>query len=338
MANKQNNADNAILMAVLQDIQSIFSGNPVGSAASTAAIAQADIKRDRADKQDIHRIVANQILSPLDKIKNQFIEYPQLSKKLGINPEEINETNLEEVADIIYSYLKDEGIISFAQGGQFETQENWIEVQIGNKTYNLLVAETDEEKERGLQDVESMEPNEGMLFDYSDDPQASISFWMKNTTIPLDIIFVNQDGVVISVKQGEPLSEELITEDSEFVSCVIELNINSGVQPGDKTDLFDELVSEEAPEEQPEELEESEEDEYSNVPINVLHVYGPDGDIQAYLQGGERIFSRKSTKVIIRKAKKCYMTKEDKDYKDLGRYVFDEMRRQDGREPEYVDN
>lgn len=338
MASKQNNADNAVLMAVLQDIQSIFSGNPVGSAASTAAIAQADIKRDRADKQDIHRIVANQILSPIDKIKNQFIEYPQLSEKLGINPEEINETNLEEVADIIYSYLKDEGVISFAQGGQFETQENWIEVQIGDKIYNLLVAETEEEKERGLQDVESMESNEGMLFDYSDDPQASISFWMKNTTIPLDIIFVNQDGVVISVKQGEPLSEKLITEDSEFVSCVIELNINSGVQPGDKTDLFEELASEEAPEEQPEELEESEEDEYLDVPINALHVYGPDGDIQAYLQGGERIFSRKSTKVIIRKAKKCYMTKEDKDYKDLGRYVFGEMQRQDGREPEYVDN
>lgn len=212
---------------------------------------------------------------------------------------------------------------------------NSIYVQIGNQVFNLLVAETEEEKERGLQDVESMEPNEGMLFDYSDDPQASISFWMKDTTIPLDIIFINQDGVVISVKQGEPLSEELITEDSEFVSCVIELNINSGVQPGDKTDLFEELSSKEIPEEEIE--DESEEDEYPDVPINRLHVYGPDGDIQAYLQGGERIFSRKSTKVIIRKAKKCYMTKDDKDYKALGRYVFGEMRRQDNREPEYVE-
>ena len=338
MANKQKNADNAVLMAILQDIQSFLSGNPIGSAASTAAIAQADIKRDKADKGDIHRIVTNQLLPIIDKIRNLFSEYPQLARKLGINPQEINESNLEELASIIINYLQEEGVISFAQGGQFETQENWIEVQIGNKTYNLLVAETEEEKERGLQDVESMEPNEGMLFDYSDDPQASISFWMKNTTIPLDIVFVNQDGIVISVKQGEPLSEELITEDSEFVSCVIELNINSGVQPGDKTDLFEELASEEAPEEQSEELEESEEDEYPDVPINTLHVYGPDGDIQAYLQGGERIFSRKSTKVIIRKAKKCYMTKEDKDYKDLGRYVFGEMHRQDGREPEYVDN
>ena len=45
-----------------------------------------------------------------------------------------------------------------------------------DKVYNLLVAETEEEKERGLQNVESMESDEGMLFDYSDDPQASISF------------------------------------------------------------------------------------------------------------------------------------------------------------------
>ena len=51
---------------------------------------------------------------------------------------------------------------------------NSVEVQIGDKTYNLLVAETEEEKERGLQDVESMEPDEGMLFDYSDNYNKSI--------------------------------------------------------------------------------------------------------------------------------------------------------------------
>lgn len=340
MANKQDNADNAVLMAMLQDIQSFLSGNPIGLAASTAAIAQSDIKRDKADEQDMHRIVANQMLSPIDKIRNQFVEYPQLIDKLGINPEAINEDNLIDLANIISEHLHDEGVASFAQGGQFESNDTWIEVQIGENTYNLLVAESEEEKERGLMGVIEMDPNEGMLFDYSDDPQASVSFWMKDTEIPLDIVFINQDGIVISVKQGTPLSEEPITEDSEFVSCVIELNINSGVKPGDKTDLFEELASEEAPEEESmEEVDDkSEEDEYPDLPVNRLHVYGPDGDIQAYLQGGERIFSRHSTKVIIRKAKKCYMTKDDKDYKDLGRYVFGEMRRQDNRDPEYVDN
>ena len=207
--------------------------------------------------------------------------------------------------------------------------QTWIDVQIGDKTFHLLVAETEEQKELGLMNVESMDADEGMLFDYSDDPQASVSFWMKNTTIPLDIIFVNQDGVVISVKQGVPNSEEYITESSEFVSCVIELNANSGVKAGDKTDLFEEMKEED---------EEDEEDTHPELNVNRLYVYGSDGQVQAELQGGERIFSRKSSKVIIAKAKKAYLSKEDKDYKALGRYIFKEMDAQDGREPEYVEN
>lgn len=208
----------------------------------------------------------------------------------------------------------------------------WIEVQIGDKVYNLLVAETEEQKEQGLMNVSEMDENEGMLFDYSDDPQPEISFWMKDTEIPLDIIFINQDGIVISVKQGEPLSEEYITEDSEFISCVVELNANSGVKAGDKTDLFEELNNTET-----EELEEEDEtDEYPELGVNRLYVYGSDGNVQAELQGGERIFSRKSSVVIIRKAKKAYVSKEDKDYKSLGRYIFNEMDAQDNRKPEYV--
>lgn len=210
----------------------------------------------------------------------------------------------------------------------------WIEVQIGDKVYNLLVAETEEQKEQGLMNVSEMDENEGMLFDYSDDPQPEISFWMKDTEIPLDIIFVNQDGVVISVKQGQPLSEEYITEDSEFISCVIELNANSGVKAGDKTDLFEELNNIET-----EELDEEDEtDEHPELGVNRLYVYGSDGNVQAELQGGERIFSRKSSVVIIRKAKKAYVSKEDKDYKALGRYIFNEMDAQDNRKPEYVNN
>ena len=203
-----------------------------------------------------------------------------------------------------------------------------IDVQIGDSVYHLTVAQTEEEKERGLMGVIEMDPDEGMLFDYSDDPQPELSFWMKDTEIPLDIIFVNQDGNVISVKQGEPNSEELITESSEFISCVIELNINSGVKAGDKTDLFEELNEE----------DDEDIDEYRELSVNRLYVYGSDGNVQAELQGGERIFSRKSSVVIIRKAKKAYASKEDKDYKALGRYVFKEMDAQDNRKPEYVDN
>ncbi len=201
-----------------------------------------------------------------------------------------------------------------------------IDVQIGDKVFHLTVAETEEQKEMGLQGVTELPDDEGMLFDYSDEPQESISFWMKGTEIPLDIIFINEQGIVISVKQGTPYSEELITEDSEFVSCVIELNINSGVKSGDKTDLFEELDN-----------TDDEENIYPELRINRLYVYGSDGNVQAELQGGERIFSRKASAVIIRKAKKAYTSKEDVDYKALGRYIFNEMDAQDNRDPEYVE-
>ena len=210
--------------------------------------------------------------------------------------------------------------------------ETWVDVQIEDKVYNLLVATTEEEKERGLMNIEQLPENEGMLFDYSDEPQAELSFWMKNVDIPLDIIFINQDGVVISVKHGTPNSEELLTESSEFISCVIEVNANSGIKPGDRTDLFSDIdpINEE-------DEDEDEEDIHPELGVNRLYVYGSDGNVQAELQGGERIFSRKSSRVIIRKAKKAYASKEEKDYKSLGRYIFKEMDAQDSREPEYTE-
>ena len=326
MANKNKKANDAILMAILQDLQ----GN---GAASTASIAMANIKRDGADQNDIHEIAANEILDNSGnlelKIKNQFSEHPEILKELSDFAEKNNVSvnSIEDFGQLIALYLKQ--VRGYAIGGKVDNSgETWIDVQIGNKTYNLLVATTEEEKERGLMFIESLEPNEGMLFDYSDEPQAELSFWMKNVEIPLDIIFVNQDGVVISVKQGVPNSEEYITESSEFISCVIEVNANSGIKAGDKTDLF---------EENNEDDEDEDFEDHPELNVNRLYVYGSDGEVQGALQGGERIFSRKSTAVIIRKAKKAYLSKEDKDYKSLGKYIFKEMDAQDNRPAEYVE-
>ena len=331
MANKNQKANDAILMALLQDLQ----GN---SAASTAAIAMANIKRDGPDQGDVHEIAVNDLLDtnkdPIAKIRFHFGQHPEIVEDLAKFEEKhnISKTNdpVQDIMNLIQARLDAKGYKEYANGGQFETNQQWVDVQIGEKTYKLLVATTEEEKEQGLMNVEEMDDDEGMLFDYSDDPQPELSFWMKDTEIPLDIIFVNQDGTVISVKQGQPNSEELITEDSEFISCVIELNINSGVKAGDKTDLFSEINNETE--------DEDETDEHPELGVNRLYVYGSDGSVQAELQGGERIFSRKSSAVIIRKAKKAYVSKEDKDYKALGRYIFKEMKAQDERPAEYVDN
>ena len=51
-----------------------------------------------------------------------------------------------------------------------------INIKIKNKEYSLIYCLTEEEKEKGLQNVESMEDNEGAFFDYREDPQKEVSF------------------------------------------------------------------------------------------------------------------------------------------------------------------
>lgn len=186
-----------------------------------------------------------------------------------------------------------------------------MKIEIGDKEYNVEVARTKEEKIKGLQEKESLGENEGMLFIY-DEPQE-LAFWMKDTAIPLDIVFIDEDGEVISVQQGQPYDETLLEEDG--VMYVLEVNQNSGIQPGDELDI--------------------EEDDDDKQPV--MKVLAPDGSTQMELEGGERIFSRKNTKTLIKMAKRAYSSELDKDYKALGKKVFKYLHIQDTNTPEYVD-
>ena len=327
--NKNKRANDANWMAILQ----AFQGTPQGNAAAVASTLMSDIKRDGADQGDIHRNAANVIFAqnndPIAFMETMLNEHPEMIDELDAYLEEkgIQVNDIQELPAIIQSYLTEER--KYAEGGQFEEINNFVDIDINGTTYHLLHLISDEEKERGLMDVEELDPQEGALFDYSNEPQAELSFWMKDTTIPLLICFVNESGKVISVHKGQPLSEDMITESSEFVAYVIEVGINEKIKPGDQTSLGNIEEIEE---------DEDEEDTHPELSVNRLYVYGSDGSVQAELQGGERIFSRKSSAVIIRKAKKAYASKEDKDYKALGRYIFKEMDAQDNRPAEYVDN
>lgn len=328
MANKNQKANDALLMAILQAYQ----GNPQGLAAATAAMAMSDIKRDGADQGDIHNIAANSILDQASDINSKvemiFDQHPEIEKELN-DYLESSKLEFNNLPELIQSYLQDKR--KYAEGGQFEEKNEFVDVEINGTTYHLLHLITEEEKETGLMNVEELDPQEGALFDYSDEPQAELSFWMKDTTIPLLICFVNESGKIVSVNKGKPLSEEMITESSEFIAYVIEVGIDENIKPGDQTSLGKPNINEESE-------DEDEEDTHPELNVNRLYVYGSDGEIQAELQGGERIFSRKSSRTIISKAKKAYVSKEDKDYKALGRYIFKEMDAQDNRDPEYVEN
>ena len=185
---------------------------------------------------------------------------------------------------------------------------NMTNIHIGNKEYKVQEAHTEEEKEKGLQGVSSLPEDQGMLF-FFEEPQE-VSMWMKDTLIPLDIIFINEDNEVIKVAQGEPNDETpIVAQDTLYV---LEVNKNSGVKEGDELEIQDEGP--------------------------VMKVLAQDGSSQMNLWGGERIFSRKNTVVLIRKAKKAALTNSDKDIKALGRYMFKCIKGQDERPNEYVKN
>ena len=108
-----------------------------------------------------------------------------------------------------------------------------VEAKIGNNTYHLWEAKTEEEKAEGLQNVSYLGKDQGMIFYY--DKPRSVDYWMKDTQIPLKICFFNEDFECISVKEGAPLSENLIHEDD--VQFVVELSPDADVKPGDELDL-----------------------------------------------------------------------------------------------------
>lgn len=192
-------------------------------------------------------------------------------------------------------------------------------VRINNKEYLAYLAVSEEEKEVGLQDVEELEKHAGgvedaMLFVY-DAPQH-LDFWMKDCDLTLSIIFIDENKTVISNQKGLPNTEDFISADN--AKYVLEVNYTEEIQPGDKVifNLGEELEME----------------------PDKLYVLAEDGGIQGVVDPGVRIFSRRSSEVMIRKAKKADASKSDVDYKDLGRYVFGELDRQEKRPAEYVND
>jgi uncharacterized membrane protein (UPF0127 family) len=105
----------------------------------------------------------------------------------------------------------------------------------GVRHFTVEIADTDATRESGLMFRKSMAPNKGMLFDFGS-PQT-VTFWMKNTLIPLDMIFIAKDGHVVSIaRNAVPMSEALIPSGGPIVG-VLELRggraAEIGVKPGD---------------------------------------------------------------------------------------------------------
>jgi uncharacterized membrane protein (UPF0127 family) len=111
-----------------------------------------------------------------------------------------------------------------------------IATSTGRHAFQVEIANDDASRERGLMDRRYMAADHGMLFEF--DLDAPTAFWMKNTYIPLDMIFIARSGIVTRiVANAEPLSERAIPSGGPC-AAVLELNggaaASIGLKVGDK--------------------------------------------------------------------------------------------------------
>lgn len=122
-----------------------------------------------------------------------------------------------------------------AQLARFATSSLTIDTEKGPQRFSIELALTPQQQEQGLMFRRSLPADAGMLFVFGDTRPAS--FWMKNTLIPLDMLFIAADGRIADIHQrAVPLSEETINSKVP-VRAVLELNGGTvarlGIRPGD---------------------------------------------------------------------------------------------------------
>ncbi len=106
----------------------------------------------------------------------------------------------------------------------------------GVQVFSVEVATTEQEKETGLMYRKELPDGKGMLFDFS--PEQQVSMWMKNTYIPLDMIFIRADGRILRIAENtEPLSTKIIPSGGP-TKGVLEVIAGTakkyGIAPGDR--------------------------------------------------------------------------------------------------------
>jgi hypothetical protein len=115
-----------------------------------------------------------------------------------------------------------------------EKLDEVISLEVGRDTYRVEVARSPEERQEGLMHRESLGDYEGMLFVFERDQH--LSFWMKDTRIPLSIAFISADGTIREIRTMEPLSERSVRS-TRAVRYALELPRGaferSGAEPGD---------------------------------------------------------------------------------------------------------
>ncbi len=106
----------------------------------------------------------------------------------------------------------------------------------GPVTFHVMVAQTEAQREMGLMFRRDMAADQGMIFDFPDVAQRA--FWMRNTLLPLDILFIDPDGRILNIAaQAVPMDETPLPSDGP-ARTVLEINgglaAKLGIRPGDQ--------------------------------------------------------------------------------------------------------
>lgn len=193
---------------------------------------------------------------------------------------------------------------------QAKKSSNFGKLTINGEEYDIYIAKSKEQKEMGLRGVLNLNKDEGMFFIIDENEPQETIFNTIGMNFPIDMLFLDDEFNILDIKRAQAPGKDQI---KGIASYVVELAANSGISENADIDLDDE-----------------ESHKYT------MAILGSDNKPQAWLESGERIVSRRETLVLIKKALKAYESKEDKDYKALGKYIFKVLKGQDTRKPEYV--
>ncbi|HEY2178637.1 MAG TPA: DUF192 domain-containing protein [Caulobacteraceae bacterium] len=122
-----------------------------------------------------------------------------------------------------------------AAGQPLKVEKLDIATARGVYHFKVEVADNEDARERGLMFRRRLAADRGMLFDFK--TAQPVSFWMKNTLIPLDMLFITADGRVLSIAHAVPLSETPVPSGGPVLG-VLEIAGGRaaaiGAAPGDK--------------------------------------------------------------------------------------------------------
>lgn len=125
-----------------------------------------------------------------------------------------------------------------AQNPAVRFEKSDLTIESGGKRHRFTVefADNDERRTLGLMHRRQMAADAGMLFDFKRD--GPVAMWMRNTLIPLDMLFVDREGIVRHIhERAVPMSEAIISSE-ENVRAVLELNGGTaarlGLKKGDR--------------------------------------------------------------------------------------------------------